>query len=264
MTGHGCKVSLCGCVFRQGDFTWSSLSGRSVRLAPVCIQSLSELERARLQEVAYTRLLQDYDLSCQITMPKGKHIQRKYRLTSPEGISGASASSSQSKLRSLCNLVRLSPNYSWTIRVQRHIRTTQRKWELFSGRRTHGAHGVITACVALEQHLSCSRQQGPDLQRRVRVSGASPGDSSRGPALISTRPDEEEGAHPPHPPHRGPPAPTSGPTEVHLSWISPSIRQVSRSVREVPERTAEAELRPSIRDNQSLLPPGPGEKYCLL
>uniref|UniRef100_A0AAV2L870 Uncharacterized protein n=1 Tax=Knipowitschia caucasica TaxID=637954 RepID=A0AAV2L870_KNICA len=103
----------------------------------------------------------------------------------------------ESKLRSLCNLDRLSPNSSWTIRVQRHIRTTQRKWELFSGRRTHGAHGVITACVALEQHLSCSRQQGPDLQRRVRVSGASPGDSCRGPALISTRPDEEEGAHPP-------------------------------------------------------------------
>lgn len=55
----------------QGDFTWSSLSGRSVRLMPVPIQSLSELERARLQEVAYTRLHQDYDLGCQITMPKG-------------------------------------------------------------------------------------------------------------------------------------------------------------------------------------------------
>lgn len=55
----------------QGDFTWSSLSGRSVRLTPVAIQSLSELERTRLQEVAYTRLLQDYDLGCQITMPKG-------------------------------------------------------------------------------------------------------------------------------------------------------------------------------------------------
>lgn len=55
----------------QGDYTWSSLSGRSVRLTPVTIQSLSELERARLQEVAYTRLHQDYDLGCQITMPKG-------------------------------------------------------------------------------------------------------------------------------------------------------------------------------------------------
>lgn len=56
----------------QGDFTWSSLSGRSVRLAPVAIQNLSELERARLQEVAYARLHQDYDLGCQITMPKGE------------------------------------------------------------------------------------------------------------------------------------------------------------------------------------------------
>lgn len=58
----------------QGDFTWSSLSGRSVRLTPVAIQSLSELERARLQEVAYTRLHQDYDLGCQITMPKGESM----------------------------------------------------------------------------------------------------------------------------------------------------------------------------------------------
>lgn len=38
---------------------------------PVAIQSLSELERARLQEVAFSRLHQDYDLGCQITMPKG-------------------------------------------------------------------------------------------------------------------------------------------------------------------------------------------------
>uniref|UniRef100_A0A3P9L9D1 Rho GTPase activating protein 6 n=1 Tax=Oryzias latipes TaxID=8090 RepID=A0A3P9L9D1_ORYLA len=54
----------------EGDFTWSSLSGRTVRLTPVAIQSLSELERARLQEVAFNRLVQDYDLGCQITMPK--------------------------------------------------------------------------------------------------------------------------------------------------------------------------------------------------
>ncbi|XP_041834223.1 rho GTPase-activating protein 6-like isoform X3 [Melanotaenia boesemani] len=60
-----------------GDFTWSSLSGRSVRLTPVAIQSLSELERARLQEVAYTRLLQDYDLGCQITMPKDGQKRKK-------------------------------------------------------------------------------------------------------------------------------------------------------------------------------------------
>ncbi|XP_049426588.1 rho GTPase-activating protein 6-like isoform X1 [Epinephelus fuscoguttatus] len=61
----------------EGDFTWSSLSGRSVRLMPVPIQSLSELERARLQEVAYTRLHQDYDLGCQITMPKDGQKRKK-------------------------------------------------------------------------------------------------------------------------------------------------------------------------------------------
>ncbi|XP_029305804.1 rho GTPase-activating protein 6-like isoform X2 [Cottoperca gobio] len=61
----------------EGDFTWSSLSGRSVRLAPVAIQSLSELERAKLQEVAYTRLHQDYDLGCQITMPKDGQKRKK-------------------------------------------------------------------------------------------------------------------------------------------------------------------------------------------
>ncbi|MEQ2213471.1 hypothetical protein XENOCAPTIV_015548 [Xenoophorus captivus] len=60
----------------QGDFTWSSLSGQSVRLTPVAIQSLSELERARLQEVAYTRLLQDYDLGGQITIPKEKQTPK--------------------------------------------------------------------------------------------------------------------------------------------------------------------------------------------
>ncbi|XP_058478347.1 rho GTPase-activating protein 6-like isoform X2 [Solea solea] len=61
----------------EGDFTWSSLSGRSVRLTPVAIQSLSELERARLQEVAYTRLHQDYDLGCQITIPKDGQKRKK-------------------------------------------------------------------------------------------------------------------------------------------------------------------------------------------
>ncbi|XP_042075898.1 rho GTPase-activating protein 6 isoform X4 [Haplochromis burtoni] len=60
-----------------GDFTWSSLSGRSVRLMPVAIQSLSELERARLQEVAFSRLHQDYDLGCQITMPKDGQKRKK-------------------------------------------------------------------------------------------------------------------------------------------------------------------------------------------
>uniref|UniRef100_A0A8D0CKB3 Rho GTPase activating protein 6 n=1 Tax=Scleropages formosus TaxID=113540 RepID=A0A8D0CKB3_SCLFO len=53
------------------------MSGRSVRLKPVAIQSLSELERARLQEVALGRLLQDYDLGCQITIPKDGHKRKK-------------------------------------------------------------------------------------------------------------------------------------------------------------------------------------------
>uniref|UniRef100_A0A8C9TVX9 Rho GTPase activating protein 6 n=1 Tax=Scleropages formosus TaxID=113540 RepID=A0A8C9TVX9_SCLFO len=61
----------------EGDFTWNSMSGRSVRLKPVAIQSLSELERARLQEVALGRLLQDYDLGCQITIPKDGHKRKK-------------------------------------------------------------------------------------------------------------------------------------------------------------------------------------------
>ncbi|XP_036413108.1 rho GTPase-activating protein 6-like isoform X2 [Colossoma macropomum] len=60
-----------------GDFTWNSLSGRSVRLKPVAIQSLSELERVRLQEVAFNRLHQDYDLGCQITIPKDGQKRKK-------------------------------------------------------------------------------------------------------------------------------------------------------------------------------------------
>nr|XP_057906519.1 rho GTPase-activating protein 6 isoform X2 [Doryrhamphus excisus] len=61
----------------EGDFTWSSLSGQSVRLTSVAIQSLSELERARLQEVAFTRLHQDYDVGCQITLPKDGQKRKK-------------------------------------------------------------------------------------------------------------------------------------------------------------------------------------------
>ncbi|KAG9349305.1 hypothetical protein JZ751_027748 [Albula glossodonta] len=61
----------------QGDFTWNSMSGRSVRLKPVPIQSLSELERVRLQEVAFNRLQQDYDLGCQITIPKDGQKRKK-------------------------------------------------------------------------------------------------------------------------------------------------------------------------------------------
>ncbi|KAM6151450.1 rho GTPase-activating protein 6 [Rhynchocyon petersi] len=61
----------------EGDFTWKSMSGRSVRLRSVPIQSLSELERARLQEVAYYQLQQDCDLNCQITIPKDGQKRKK-------------------------------------------------------------------------------------------------------------------------------------------------------------------------------------------
>ncbi|XP_056145802.1 rho GTPase-activating protein 6 [Lampris incognitus] len=60
-----------------GDFTWNSVSGRSVGLKPVPLQSLSELERVRLQDVAYSRLLQDFDLGCQITIPKDGQKRKK-------------------------------------------------------------------------------------------------------------------------------------------------------------------------------------------
>ncbi|XP_006835698.1 PREDICTED: rho GTPase-activating protein 6 isoform X1 [Chrysochloris asiatica] len=61
----------------EGDFTWNSMSGRSVRLRSVPIQSLSELERARLREVAFYQLQQDCDLSCQITIPKDGQKRKK-------------------------------------------------------------------------------------------------------------------------------------------------------------------------------------------
>lgn len=61
----------------QGDFTWSSLSGRSVGLQPTPLQSLSELERVRLQDVALRRLLQGQDLGCHITIPKYGHKLKK-------------------------------------------------------------------------------------------------------------------------------------------------------------------------------------------
>ncbi|XP_069745897.1 rho GTPase-activating protein 6-like isoform X13 [Narcine bancroftii] len=53
------------------------MSGRSVHLKPVLIQSLSELERVRLQEVAFYRLQQDYELGCQVTIPKDGQKRKK-------------------------------------------------------------------------------------------------------------------------------------------------------------------------------------------
>lgn len=54
----------------QGDLTWTTMLGQSVRLQPVPIQSLSELERARLQEVALYHL-EERDLDFKISLPKG-------------------------------------------------------------------------------------------------------------------------------------------------------------------------------------------------
>ncbi|XP_030642437.1 rho GTPase-activating protein 6 [Chanos chanos] len=73
----------------EGDFTWKSTSGRSVRLQPVPIQSLSELERVRLQDVALSRLQQNYDLGSTITIPKDgqkrkKSLRRKFDSLSKE------------------------------------------------------------------------------------------------------------------------------------------------------------------------------------
>ncbi|XP_044288170.1 rho GTPase-activating protein 6 isoform X2 [Varanus komodoensis] len=64
-------------LYYAGDFTWNSMSGHSVRLKSVPVQSLSELERARLQEVAFYQLQQECDLGCQITIPKDGQKRKK-------------------------------------------------------------------------------------------------------------------------------------------------------------------------------------------
>ncbi|TNN04254.1 hypothetical protein fugu_001283 [Takifugu bimaculatus] len=61
----------------MGDFTWKSVSGRSIGLKPVPLQSLSELERCRLQDVAFRRLLRDRDMGCHISIPKNGHKHKK-------------------------------------------------------------------------------------------------------------------------------------------------------------------------------------------
>ncbi|XP_008273874.1 rho GTPase-activating protein 6 [Stegastes partitus] len=61
----------------KGDFTWNSVSGRSVGLKPVPLQSLSELERVRLRDVAFRRLLRGQDLGCHISIPKYGHKHKK-------------------------------------------------------------------------------------------------------------------------------------------------------------------------------------------
>ncbi|XP_049451135.1 rho GTPase-activating protein 6-like isoform X1 [Epinephelus fuscoguttatus] len=74
MRHYGTEAEETSC---KGDFTWNSVSGRSVGLKPVPLQSLSELERVHLQEVAFRRLLRDRDLGCHITIPKYGHKYKK-------------------------------------------------------------------------------------------------------------------------------------------------------------------------------------------
>uniref|UniRef100_A0A8C8FQQ8 Rho-GAP domain-containing protein n=1 Tax=Oncorhynchus tshawytscha TaxID=74940 RepID=A0A8C8FQQ8_ONCTS len=59
-----------------GDHTWATMLGQSVRLQPVPIQSLSELERARLQEVACYHL-GERDLDFNISIPREIRKRRK-------------------------------------------------------------------------------------------------------------------------------------------------------------------------------------------
>ncbi|XP_044039392.1 rho GTPase-activating protein 36 isoform X2 [Siniperca chuatsi] len=60
----------------KGDHTWATMLGQSVRLQPVPIQSLSELERARLQEVALYHL-EERDLEFKISIPREIRKRRK-------------------------------------------------------------------------------------------------------------------------------------------------------------------------------------------
>ncbi|KAM9343032.1 rho GTPase-activating protein 6 isoform 2-T2 [Pholidichthys leucotaenia] len=65
------------------------MSGRNVDLKPIPLQSLSELERVRLQDVTFKRLLRCHDLGCHITIPKygrkhKKSLRRKLDSLSKE------------------------------------------------------------------------------------------------------------------------------------------------------------------------------------
>ncbi|KAM8855900.1 rho GTPase-activating protein 6 isoform 3-T3 [Spinachia spinachia] len=73
-TAREAEVAFSG---GPGDFTWNSVSGRIVGLKPVPLQSLSELERVRLQDVAFRRLLRDGDPGCHVATPKYGHKHKK-------------------------------------------------------------------------------------------------------------------------------------------------------------------------------------------
>ncbi|KAJ8007880.1 hypothetical protein DPEC_G00098770 [Dallia pectoralis] len=60
----------------MGDHTWATMLGQSVRLQPMPIQSLSELERARLQEVACYHLMERH-LPVNISIPTEIRKRRK-------------------------------------------------------------------------------------------------------------------------------------------------------------------------------------------
>ncbi|KAJ8405829.1 hypothetical protein AAFF_G00312660 [Aldrovandia affinis] len=60
----------------QGEHHWATMLGQCVRLQPVHIQTLSELERARLQEVAHCHL-EDRERDCKITIPREHQKRRK-------------------------------------------------------------------------------------------------------------------------------------------------------------------------------------------
>ncbi|XP_004080032.2 rho GTPase-activating protein 6 isoform X1 [Oryzias latipes] len=62
--------------FYVGNHTWATMLGQNVRLQPVPIQSLSELERARLQEVALYHL-EERELEFKISIPKETRKRRK-------------------------------------------------------------------------------------------------------------------------------------------------------------------------------------------
>nr|XP_057921897.1 rho GTPase-activating protein 36 isoform X3 [Doryrhamphus excisus] len=62
--------------YHQGGLTWATMLGQSVRLQPVAIQNLSEVERARLQQVALCHLDQR-DLDFKISIPRDVRKRRK-------------------------------------------------------------------------------------------------------------------------------------------------------------------------------------------
>ncbi|XP_061921858.1 rho GTPase-activating protein 36 isoform X1 [Entelurus aequoreus] len=62
--------------YHQEGTTWATMLGQSVRLQPVAIQNLSEVERARLQQVALYHLDQK-GLDFKISIPREVRKQRK-------------------------------------------------------------------------------------------------------------------------------------------------------------------------------------------